>query len=421
MQREVAVTGLGWVTSIGCDGASVLHSLRHSRSGIRPVDWFPGAEDNPVKVAGTVPEFDVSSHAWPLWKYPGQYTLRRDALRSLPPHGIYALCATLQALEDAGLAESEISSPRTGLFCASAGSPMLMRRHLSQIDASSGARGHPLGVVSSISGTLNFNLGAYFKIKGANMGVVSACASSSHAVAYAMEEIRSGRQERMIVVGAEEVNAETLVPFAAMRALSPSAGPDASCPFDRRRDGFVGTGGAVTLILESTALAHSRSARLRALARGWGQASDGHNIAISREDGDGLARAMENALADAALAPRDIAYINAHATSTPVGDLSETRALARVFADHPDVPVSSTKALTGHALSMAGALEAAVTCLCLEDSFIPPQAHLREPDPGCAKLHLPTAPLALGGEYALSNSSGFGGSNVTLVFRRADA
>lgn len=420
MQREVAVTGLGWVTSIGCDGDTAFASLRHSRSGIRPVDWFPGAEDSPVKVAGTVPEFDVSSHAWPLWRYPERYTLRRDALRSLPPHGVYALCATLQALEDAGLAEADVSSPRTGLFCASAGSPLLMRRHLSQIDVSRGARGQPLGVVSSISGTLNFNLGAYFKIKGANMGIVSACASSSHAIAYAMEEIRSGRQERMIVVGAEEVNAETLVPFAAMRALSPSGGPDASRPFDRRRDGFVGTGGAVTLILEDTALARSRRARVRAFARGWGQASDGHSIAISREDGDGLARAMENALADAGLAPRDIACINAHATSTAVGDLSEARAVARVFAAHPDVPVSSTKALTGHALSMAGALEAALTCLCLESNFVPPQAHLTAPDPGCACLHLPAAPLPLSGEHALSNSSGFGGSNVALVFRRAD-
>ncbi len=415
MGADVAITGIGWITSIGCNADTVRESLLLGRSGIRPVSWF---ENCPVKVAGTIPEFEVSSPSWTQWRYPESYSIRRDALRSLSPHGVYAICSVLQAIAAAGIEVTELSDPHTGLFCASAGSPFLMHHHLSHMDANGGKRGQPMGVVSSICGTLNFNLGAYFKIKGSNLGFVSACASSSHAIAYAMEEIRSGRQQRMVVVGAEEINAPSIVPFSAMRALSLSDQSDASRPFDRSRDGFVGTGGAVTLILESAQLAAKRRAPVLATLVGWGQSADGHNIAISHEQGEGLSRAMQLALNDARLKPEDIGYLNAHATSTQVGDRSEACAIRQVFAAHPDIPVSSTKALTGHALSMSGALETAICCLALQESIAFPQAHLREVDPECAHLNLPQAPLPLEQPYILSNSSGFGGSNVSLILRR---
>lgn len=418
MGREIAITGLGWVTSIGCGGPAVLESLVESRSGIRPVKWFPGESECPVRVSGTIPEFDVSSHAWPQWQFPSEYKIRRDVLRGLAPHGVYAICAVLQALQDAGLGEEEISREDTGLFCASAGSPFLAHRYLAQMEESKGKRGHPMGIVSSISGTLNFNLGAYFKIKGANLGFVSACASSSHAIAYAMEEIRSGRQRRMVVLGAEDINAASIVPFSAMRVLSLSEGSAASCPFDLRRDGFVGTGGAVALILEDAETAKDREASIYAKAVGWGQASDGYNIAISHEQGDGLARAIENALKDAELNADDIGYINAHATSTVIGDISEARAIRRVFGSEPEVPVSSTKALTGHSLSMAGALEAAICCLALKEGLVFPQAHLRDVDPECGFLNLPNKVSKLQKPFVMSNSSGFGGSNVALILGR---
>ncbi|MCC5838602.1 MAG: beta-ketoacyl-[acyl-carrier-protein] synthase family protein [Opitutales bacterium] len=417
--RTVAITGIGWVSSIGCDEVTVRDSLRLGRSGIRSVKWPPGAEQSPVKVAGTVPEFDVSVPQWMRWQMPARHQIRREALRAFAPQGVYACCAVFDALADAGLEEAALADPETGLFCASVGSPLMMRHYLEQMSASRGARGHPLGVVSSIAGTLNFNLGAYFKIKGANLGFVSACASSSHALAYAMEEIRHGRQKRMVVVGAEEVTAETVVPFAAMRALSVQSGCDASRPFDRSRDGFVASGGAVALILEEGSLAQARGARARAFATGWGQASDGHNVAISHEEGDGLARSMMRALDDAGLSPGDIGHINAHATSTVIGDLSEARAIGRVFHDALDVPVSSTKALTGHALSMAGALEAGLACLALEEERVPRQWHLHEVDSGCAHLHLPREDLPLQRPNILTNSSGFGGSNVTLILSRS--
>lgn len=416
MAGEVAITGIGWVTSIGCDRSSVSQSLLQSRSGIRPVDWFEGC---PVKVAGTIPEFDVSSPNWIKWRFPSNYAVRREALRGLAPHGVYAICSVLQALDDAGLEEGQISAADTGLFCASAGSPFMMNHYLKEMERTGGKRGQPMGIVSSICGTLNFNLGAYFKIKGANMGMVSACASSSHAIAYAMEEIRSGRQQRMVVVGAEDVNAESVVPFAAMRALSLSDTADASRPFDESRNGFVGSGGAVCLVLESVELARHRRADVKALLCGWGQASDGCNVAISHEQGEGLARAMENALKDAGVAVDEIGYINAHATSTSVGDRSEAAAIKRVFSANPSVPVSSTKALTGHCLSMSGALEAGISVLALSEGLAFPQAHLQCVDPACAHLNLPRTAVDLEAHCVMSNSSGFGGSNVTLILKRA--
>jgi 3-oxoacyl-[acyl-carrier-protein] synthase-1 len=278
-------------------------------------------------------------------------------------------------------------------------------------------------VVASIAGTLNFNLAAHYGIRGAVGGFAAACASSSHALGCALDDIRLGRQTRMLVVGAEEVNAETILPFAAMRALSTNPDPlTASRPFDRQRDGFVGAGGAVCLILEEAETARRRGATAYAELAGWGQAADGYNVAVSHPEGAGLAAAMSRALADAGLKAGDIDYVNAHATSTPAGDRSEALALRTVFTAAGARPrVSSTKGLTGHPLSMAGVMEAAFCCLALRDGFTPGNANLTAPDEACDGLDLPVATLATGPAVVLNNSSGFGGSNVCHVLKRAGA
>jgi 3-oxoacyl-(acyl-carrier-protein) synthase len=337
---------------------------------------------------------------------------------------VYAFCALEQALADAGLAPAAIAhEPRTGLFCASAGSAMMLHHHLGQMDAARGERGNPMGVVTSICGTLNFNLAAHYGIAGAVCGFVSACASSSHALGYACDEIRLGRLQRVLVVGAEEHNAEAILPFAAMRALSSQSDPElASCPFDIARNGFVGAGGAVVLVVEEASVAASRGARVYAELAGWGQSADGHSVAISHPEGAGLRVAMERALAAAGASPADIDYVNAHATSTPVGDRAEALALRAVFsAAGARPPVSSTKALTGHPLSMAGAMEAAFCALAMAEGFTPGNAHLRTPDPACDGLDLPRAAVGRAPRTALNNSSGFGGSNVCHVLRRFEA
>lgn len=413
------ITGLGFITSIGQDRPTVLRNLRELRHGLARVEFF-GNPDLPVKVAGTINGFTFPSANWRDWRWPEQFTIERELLRSLSPHGVYALCALQQALAEAGLEPAELGDGSTGLFCASAGSVFMLGDFLTLLRETRGERGNPMGIVSSIAGTLNFNLAAHYKITGAVCGFISACASSSHALGYAMDEIRLGRQQRMLVVGAEDMTAESIVSFSSLRALSNNHDPaTASRPFDRRRDGFVGTGGAVALIVEDAALARRRGARIYAELAGWGQAGDGHSVTASHPEGAGLREAMRRTLADARVNASDIDYVNAHATSTPAGDRSEALALHSVFTSAGAKPrISSTKALTGHGLSLAGAMEAAFCALAISEEFIPGAAHLEEPDPVCAGLDLPRTSLEEAPDLVLNNSSGFGGSNVCHLLRR---
>ena len=415
------ITGLGFVTSIGHDRTSVVRSLRELRHGFERVEFFDNP-NLPVKVAGTVKGFSFPSPNWRDWRWPSQFQVDRELIRGLAPHGVYAVCAVEQALAEAGLTAAELRDGTTGLFCASAGSPLLMGNFIRQMQESRGERGNPMGIVSSIAGTLNFNLAAHYGITGAVCGFVSACASSSHALGYAMDEIRLGRQQRMIVVGAEDMTDESVVAFSSLRALSNNPDPDtASRPFDRKRDGFVGTGGAVALIVEDATLARSRGARIQAELIGWGQAGDGYSVAASHPEGAGLRSAMRRTLADAKISAGEISYVNAHATSTVAGDRSEALALKSIFTDEGAHPrISSTKALTGHGLSLAGAMEAAFCTLAISENFIPGAAHLEEPDPVCEGLDLPRTSLNESPRLILNNSSGFGGSNVCHVLRRPE-
>jgi 3-oxoacyl-(acyl-carrier-protein) synthase len=416
---RTVISGLGLVTSIGNDRASVATSLRELRTGIERHEFVPGT-NTAVKVAGTIKGFDTAALQWAGWKWPDGYAFRRDALRGMAPHGLYALCAMEQVIADAKLAAADLNAEETGLFCSSAGSPRLMRHFLNQIHDSKGERIAPMGVVSTIAGTLNFNLAAHFGIRGAVAGFASACASTTQALGYACDEIRLGRQRRVLVVGGEDLTLDSIYPFHGMRALSRNPDPArASRPFDTARDGFVGTGGAAALVVEEAEAAVARGAPIYAEIIGWGQAADGFNVANTHPEGLGLAVAMRRALADGRVTPADIDYVNAHATSTPTGDVSEARALRAVFSAvgaHP--PVSSTKALTGHGLSFSGAMETAFCAIGMAEGFIPGTANLENPDPACEGLNLPRATLPTGARTVLKNSSGFGGSNVCLVLRR---
>ena len=419
--RRVVVTGLGFITSIGHSRAEVLASLRELRHGCARCDVVPGTE-LPVKVAAPVRGFDVSSANSNAWTWPAACNLDRQLVRALPPHGVFAACALAQAIAESGLTPAELRDGATGLYCASSGSPMLLRHHLNRMAESGWRRGHPFGVVSSVAGSLNFNLAAHHGIRGATCGFASACTSGSHALGAAFDEIALGRQRRMLVVAAEDLNVESLLPFHAMNALSLNTDPaTASRPFDRARDGFVGTGGAAALVLEDEESARARSVRPQAEMLGWGQAGDGHHVAQPHPEGAGLRAAMEKALASSGIGRARIDYVNAHATSTPAGDRAEALALRAVFTAHGAQPaVSSTKALTGHGLSLAGAMEAAFCVLALREGFIPGQAHLRDPDPECAGLNFPRTTFATPPRLVLNNSSGFGGANVCHIFSRHD-
>jgi 3-oxoacyl-[acyl-carrier-protein] synthase I len=407
------------VTSIGNDRSSVSDSLRGLKSGIETHEFIP-AHDVPVRVFGTIKGFDVTALQWAGWTWPSGYAFPREVLRGMAPHGLYALCAVEQALAVGRLGPAELNAEDTGLFCASVGSPRLMRQFLNQIHDSGGGRIAPMGVVSTIAGTLNFNLAAHLGIRGAVAGFVSACTSSTHALGYAHDEIRLGRLKRVLVVGGEDAAMETTYPFHGMRALSRNPDPvRASRPFDRDRDGFVGTGGSVALVLEDAESAHARGAPIYAEMLGWGQSADGQSISGSDPSGRGLASAMLRAMAQSGVQPAEIGYVNAHATSTPLGDASEARALRTVFTESGLRPrVSSTKALTGHGLSLSGIMETAFCALSLAEGFVPGMANLENPDPVCEGLNFPRATLQESPGIVLKNSSGFGGSNVCVVLRK---
>ena len=417
---RVFITGLGLITSIGNDVETVTTSLRELRHGV--VTYPPFADASiPVKVAAPVKDFVTDSNDSEDWTFPSAYTIKREILRGMAPNGVYAWCAMQQAVADAGLTEAEVSNEQTGLYAASGGSPQLMGYMLNRMHTLGPMRCSPLGIVAAISGTLNFNLVAHFKIKGASCGFSSACASSSHAMVYAYDDLVLGRQKRMFVVGAEDGNVDSILPFAGMRALSIQKDPVmASRPFDAARDGFVGTGGAAVLVLETEDEVMRRGAKVYGEFAGWGQASDGHNVAISHPDGEGLRVAMANALKATNTSSESIDYINAHATSTPIGDISEARALKAFFKTPAARPaISSTKALTGHGLSLAGAMESAFCAIAIRDGFMPGSAHITNLDPECEGLNIIRSTLPAQPNVVLNNSSGFGGANVSLVLKRA--
>ncbi len=250
------------------------------------------------------------------------------------------------------------------------------------------------------------------------LGFSSACSSSTHAIGAGFDLIRLGRQKIIFAVGAEDCNKYQLLPFASVRALSVQTDPNLSpCAFDVKRDGFVGTGGGVVLVLEELEHALSRQAPIYAEILGWSQTSDGHNVIAPDPAGDGLHRAMADAITDAQISRNEIDYINAHAPSTPFGDASEIAAIKSTFTEGRVPNVSSTKSLTGHGLSLAGAMETAFCCLALKEKFTPVSAHITQLDPMCEGVPVVTKPIAEFPRIVLKNSSGFGGTNVCVVLR----
>jgi len=416
--RRVVVTGLGLITSIGNNREQVLESLRKGRTGI---EYFAPLERAgvPVRLAGTVKEFAFPELHSDEWTYPDAYNIPRAQLRSMSPNVVYAFCAMQQAIADAQLPPDLVSHPRTGAMCASGGSGWLTYDYLDMMLKKGPQRCNPMAMVASIAGTLNMNLVAVFGIKGASLGFSSACASSAHALGAAFDKIRANRQDIVFVAGAEECNLFSILPFVGTRALTTQTDPELHpCAFDRKRDGFVVGGGAAVLVLEELNHARSRGVSIHAEMLGWDEASDGYSVMAPEPEGDGLARAMELALDEAAISAGDVDYINAHGTSTPVGDAAEIRAIQRVFNGGKGPYVSSTKSITGHGLSLAGAMEAAFCCLALAERFTPVSEHITELDPEFASVAIVTAPIDHAPRVALTNSSGFGGTNVAAIFRR---
>jgi len=416
-RTRIVITGTGFITCIGNSRDEAAASLRAARSGIRPFPELP-QQSGICGLAGVVDGFDFSGSRSEDWTYPPEYTIDRAHLRSMSPHVVYACCAMDQAIRQAGLAPESVSHPRTGAMCASGGSASVAYANLRVMETQGVHRCYPLSLPAGIPGCLNSNLAAKYRLKGAVLGFASACASSAHALGYAFDQIALGRQDIVFTVGAEDCNRYSILPFASVRALSTRSDPAATpSPFDAARDGFIATGGASVLVLESLDSARARGARILAEVLGWGEAADGYNVMTPEPQGEGLARAMHNALAQSAADPAQVDYINAHATGTTVGDSAEIRAIRAVFGTR--LPwISSTKALTGHGLCLAGVLEAALCTIALQDGFMPVSAKISRLDPEFEGVPILTQSRPEAPTVIMTNSSGFGGSNVSILLRR---
>ncbi|OAI43092.1 hypothetical protein AYO41_02895 [Verrucomicrobia bacterium SCGC AG-212-E04] len=418
MHRAV-VTGLGFITSIGNSRAEVSENLRAGRSGIAVFPEFEAIKA-PVKLVGTIKGFEFPSAEFEDWTYPSTHKIPRETLRPMSPNSLYAWFAMQEAIADAGLPPELVSHDDTGLMCASGGSMWMAYENLHTMVTRGVQRCPPMGIINGIPGSLYVNLVPAFKIRGASLGFSSACASSAHSLGAALDLIREGRQKIVFVAGAEDCNKFNILPFAGIRALSPQSDPDlAPRAFDLHRDGFVGTGGAVVLVVEELEHAQLRATpRIYAEVTGWGQASDGYNVLAPDPSGEGLARAMTLALEDAKITPADVDYLNAHATATEFGDRAEIEAIKKAFPEGQRPLVSSTKSLTGHGLSLAGAMESAFCCVALAEGFTPISAKISELDPMCDGVPIVKDLVDKAPNIALNNSSGFGGVNVAIVLQR---
>jgi 3-oxoacyl-[acyl-carrier-protein] synthase-1 len=405
--RRVVVTGLGIVSSIGDNAGEVLTSLREARSGIVRAEKY--AELG----------FRCQVHGAP--KLNPADVVDRRAMRFHAEGTGWNHVAMEQAIADSGLEQSDISNPRTGIIMGSGGPSTRTVVECADITRTKGPkRVGPFAVPKSMSSTASATLATWFKIKGANYSISSACATSSHCIGNAAEMIQYGKQDVMFAGGCEELDWTLSVLFDAMGAMS-SAYNDtpakASRAYDADRDGFVIAGGAGVLVLEEYERAKARGAKIYAELAGYGLTSDGHDMVAP--SGEGAERCMRMALETCKI---PIDYINPHATATPVGDAKEIEAMRKVFGADKCPPIAATKSLTGHSLGAAGVQEAIYSLLMQQNGFICESANIYNLDPAFADMNILRARQdnkQLGA--VLSNSFGFGGTNATLIFKHVDA
>ena len=409
-RRRVVVTGLGMLSPLAPEVEASWQQLREGRSGIRSIKHFD-TEGFPTRFAGLVPEFDMET-----W-------LPRKEARKMDIFVQYGMVAGIQAIEDSGIDVQEENGERIGVAIGSGigGLTGIEENHRKLLE--SGPRKlSPFFVPGSIVNMIGGNLSIRYGLRGPNFATVTACTSGTHSIGFAAQQIQLGNVDAMVAGGAEKASSPLgMAGFSAARALStrnddPQA---ASRPWDRDRDGFVLADGAGIVVLEEYEHARARGAHIYAEVVGYGMSADAHHMTAPPEDGSGAARAMANALRDAGVSGDEVDYINAHGTSTQVGDLAEVRAIRSVFGAHADrLPVSSSKSMVGHLLGAAGAVEAIFTILALRDGVIPPTINLENPDEGCDLDFVPGQSREQSVQLALSNSFGFGGTNGSLLFRR---
>ena len=408
--RRVAVTGVGLVSPLGVGTAENWHALLEGRSGIGPITRFD-ATGYPSRIAGEVRGFN-----------PLDYLDKKDVKKS-DTFIQYALAASRFALEDAGLEIDADNANRVGVIIGSGigGLPLIESMHKILLEKGPD-RVSPFFIPGLIVNMAAGQVSIHYGAKGPNTSPATACTTGLHAVGDAFRFIQADEADAMIAGGAEAVITPlSIAGFCSMRALSHrNDEPEkASRPWDAHRDGFVISEGCGIVILEEMEAAKRRGAPIYAEVVGYGMSADAYHISAPHPEGDGAVRVMRIALADAEIAPQRIGYINAHGTSTPLGDLSEVRAIKTVFGEHAyELAVSSTKSATGHLLGAAGGLETGILALAVRDQIIPPTLNLDEPGEGCDLDFVPHKARPVDLDYAMSNSFGFGGTNASIVLKR---
>jgi 3-oxoacyl-[acyl-carrier-protein] synthase II len=411
--RRVVITGLGMVSPLGIGNEDNWTALVQGRSGIAPITRFDTTQ-YPCKIAGEVKGFN-----------PEDWVPKKD-VKKMDLFILYALAAADIALRDARFQVSASEADRVGVYIGSGigGLPSIERQHALLLQEGP-RRISPFFIVGLIVNMASGQVSIRYGAKGPNQATCTACATGTHAIGDASKIIKRGDADVMIAGGAEAVITPLCVGgFSAMRALSTRNDDPtrASRPFDKDRDGFVISEGAGIVILEELEHALRREARIYAEIAGYGLSGDAYHVSAPSEDGDGPARVMRNTLRDAGIDASAIDYVNAHGTSTPQGDVVETRAIRGVFGDRAHkVPVSSTKSMTGHLLGGAGGLETAITALAVHHDIIPPTINYTTPDPECDLDYVPNEARRTTVRYALNNSFGFGGTNAAIVLRKYEA
>jgi 3-oxoacyl-[acyl-carrier-protein] synthase II len=410
-KRRVVVTGLGIVSPVGSTIDSAWNSVLRGESGIGPITRFDTSAFA-TRIGGAVRGFAVADYISP-----------KEA-RRMDEFMHYGVASGVQAVNDSGIDFSKADTERCGVITGAGigGLATIESEYDAFLEAKGPRRISPFFIPASIINMISGHLSIRYGLRGPNLGVVTACTTSTHAIGLGLRAIQYGDAD-VIVAGGGEMSTTRLgiAGFSQAKALSqrnddPAA---ASRPWDRDRDGFVAADGGGAVVLEELEHARARGARIHAELVGFGMSGDAYHITAPPEDGAGARLAMRNALRDARLDPSTVQYLNAHATSTLLGDRAETLAIKHTFGEHArQLAVSSTKSMTGHLLGAAGVVEAILTVLAIRDGVAPPTINLDNPDPECDLDYVPHTARPMKIDVAVSNSFGFGGTNGSLVFRR---
>jgi 3-oxoacyl-[acyl-carrier-protein] synthase II len=403
---------MGMLTPLGVDLESSWQGLTAGKSGISPIQSFE-TTDYPVRFGGHVPEFDISEYL------PSKEARRMDGFMQ------FGLVAGIQAMRDSGLEVTDENRDRIGVAVGSGiGGIVTIETCHDVVNSRGPAKVSPFFVPSCIINMIAGHLSIMYGLQGPNIAITTACTTGTHNIGFGARLIASGDADAMLVGGAEQsTSPTTMAGFGAMRALSTrNEEPErASRPWDRDRDGFVLSDASAVLVLEEYEQAKIRGARIYCELAGFGMSADASHITSPSENGQGAARSMQNALNDAEMPASEISYINAHGTSTVLGDIAETMAIKAVMgSDANKVAVSSTKSMIGHALGAAGSVESVICVLALRDQVAPPTINLDNPDEGCNLDYVPHRAKEIPIKASLSNSFGFGGTNGTLIFKQLD-